>query len=114
MQIRDDVDGTTNANKQLEAHSRLITEVLSEISPSKAEFEKAGRRISQAAKECLAISGELTTLLLEVRGAGRAKPLSAARATLRALKSNRKIEKLKNALKERQAALDAAIAHDIR
>ena len=56
----------------------------------------------------------LIKLLEEVRGASRTRALGTARATFRALKANRRIEKLRNAMKDQQASLDTALTHDIR
>ena len=114
-QIRDDEQGATASNKALEASVKEFNGILKDLqTQTTVNTSQAGRKISKIAADCLALADDLTKLLEEVRGATRKKPLGALNATFKALRGNKKIEKLKNALKERQRTLDTAVTYDIR
>lgn len=113
-QIRDDAVGATKANKDLEAVTKDINDVVKELKTVTNNNNQSGRRINRVAADCVVSSNELIKLLEEVRGAGLSKALGPAKATFKALKANKKIEKLRNAMKDRQALLDTALTHDIR
>ena len=87
---------------------------MKELKTATTGTTQAGRRISKVAAECVVLSDELVKLLEDVRGAGRRKPLGSVNATIKALRGNKRIEKLRKAVKEKQALLDTALTHDIR
>jgi hypothetical protein len=114
-QIRDDAEGATAANKALEASIKELNDASEGLKTQvAADTSQTGKRIKKITSDCLALENDLINILEQVRGAARKKPLGALNATFRALKGNKKIEKLKNALKDRLAALESAINHDIR
>ena len=112
-QIRDNVEGATAANKALESSGRDLNGIVSELKAATANTNQAGKRLNRIAIECIALSDDLIKLLGDVRGASHGKRTVSVQATFRALKGNKKIEKLKNAVKEKQALLDTALTHDI-
>jgi thiamine biosynthesis lipoprotein ApbE len=111
-EIRDDAHGATNANKSLEHSIQDFNDIARDIRAA-ASQDSSGRRLSSTAKQCVTLSDDLLKLLEEVRQAGRQRP-SVVKATIRALKDKRKIEKLQNAVQKRQAVLDTALSHDTR
>ena len=109
-QIRDDAQGATATNKALEASTKELNSILKGLQTNATiNKSQAGRRVSQIAADCLALADDLVKLLEEVRGATRKKPSGALNATFKALRGNKKIEKLKNALKEKQTMLDTVV-----
>ena len=114
-QIRDDTQGATAANKALEASTKELNALLKDLQTQLAtNSSQTGKRISKVTADCLASADDLVKLLAEVRGASAKKPLGAVNATFKALRGNKKIEKLKNALSEKLATLEIAVDHDVR
>lgn len=114
-QIRDDAQGATTKNKALEASTKELHGILKELQTNAAiDSSQAGRRINKIAADCLALADDLVKLLEAVRGPTGKKSPAALNATFKALRGNKKIEKLRNALRERQTMLYTAVTHDIR
>lgn len=112
-QIRDDAQGATAANKELESYSRSIKDLSKELKSGQAD-NASGRRIKAVAQACTAKTEELLALLDRVRKAGSNSRTAAAKTLFRSLKERREIEKLQNQLKEKQALLDSALIQDIQ
>ena len=114
-QIRDDTQGATAANKALEASTKELNVLLKDLQAQPATTSsQAGKSIRKISTDCIALADDLQKLLVDVRGGAAKKPLGAANATFKALRGSKKIEKLKNALKDKQALLDTAVNHDVR
>ncbi len=113
-QIRDDYEGATAANKELETYSMNLKELSTELTTSTGSTNAAGRRISKIAKDCLSDADSLQAILLEVRRAGNIKFIDTLKTTFRTMKERKTIEKLQNKLKTRRELLDSAIVQDIR
>ncbi|KAI6832956.1 hypothetical protein KC365_g1670 [Hortaea werneckii] len=112
-QIRDDAQGATATNKELESYSRLIKDLSKELKSGQAD-NACGRRIKAVAQACIAKTEELLKLLDKVRRAGSNSRTAGAKTLFRSLKERREIEKLQNELKEKQALLDSALIQDIQ
>ncbi|RMY13014.1 hypothetical protein D0868_02258 [Hortaea werneckii] len=112
-QIRDDAQGATAANKELESYSRSIKDLSKELKSGQADHASS-RRIKAVAQACTAKTEELLVLLERVRKAGSNGRTAAAKTLFRSLKERREIEKLQNELKEKQALLDSALIQDIQ
>ncbi|RMY75080.1 hypothetical protein D0863_02824 [Hortaea werneckii] len=112
-QIRDDAQGATATNKELESYSQSL-EGLSKWLKSGQADNACGRRIKAVAQACIAKTEELLKLLEKVRKAGSNSRTAAAKTLFRSLKERREIEKLQNELKEKQALLDSALIQDIQ
>ena len=113
-EIRDNAEGATQYNKSLEGSSRELRGVVKELQIATANTNQAGKRLNRIAIECLSLSNDLVKLLDDVRGAALWQPIGATKPTFKAMKESRKIEKLKNAIEEKQALLNTALSHDIR
>jgi hypothetical protein len=111
-EIRDDTQGATAANKALEQSMREFNDIAKGIRTAAGQTS-SGRRLSSTAKQCITLSDDLLKMLEEVRQAERQKP-NVSKATFKALRSKRKIEKLQNAVEKQQAILDTALSHDSR
>ena len=72
---------------------------------------QAPRRIVEIAKSCTTTADELLVVLEHVRGAG--KQVSTAKATFRAMRERKTIEKLQKVLQARQEVLDKLLIQDI-
>lgn len=112
-QIRDDAQGATATNKELENYSRSLKGLSQELKSGQAD-NFSGRRIKVIAQDCIAKTKELLELLDDVRKAGSKSRAATAKTLFRSLKERRTIEKLQNELKEKQALLDSALIHDIQ
>ncbi|KAI7239965.1 hypothetical protein KC330_g1567 [Hortaea werneckii] len=112
-QIRDDAQGATVTNKELEDYSRSIEGLSRELKAAQAD-NASGRRIKAIGQACIAKTAEILILLEKVRKAGSNSRTAAAKTLFRSLKERRTIEKLQNELKEKQALLDSALIHDIQ
>ncbi|RMY90984.1 hypothetical protein D0864_06147 [Hortaea werneckii] len=112
-QIRDDAQGATATNKELEDYSRSIKGLSQELEAGQAD-NASGRRIKAVGQACIAKTEEILILLGKVRKAGSNSRTAAAKTLFRSLKERREIEKLQNELKEKQALLDSALIHDIQ
>ncbi|GAB1728295.1 hypothetical protein NU195Hw_g2690t1 [Hortaea werneckii] len=112
-QIRDDAQGATAANKELENYSRSIKDLSKELESGQAD-NACGRRIKAVAQACIAKTEELLKLLKKIREAGSITRTAAAKTLFRSLKERREIEKLQNELKEKQTLLDSALIQDIQ
>ncbi|KAI7283702.1 hypothetical protein KC345_g2791 [Hortaea werneckii] len=112
-QIRDDAQGATATNKELESYSRSLEELSKELKSGQAD-NACGRRIKAVAQACIAKTEELLKLLEKVRKAGSNSRTAAAKTLFRSLKERREIEKLQNERKEKQALLDSALIQDIQ
>ncbi|KAI6886235.1 hypothetical protein KC363_g2281 [Hortaea werneckii] len=112
-QIRDDAQGATATNKELDSYSRSIKDLSKELKSTQAD-NASGRRIKAVAQTCIAKTEDLLNLLDRVRKAGSNSRTDAAKNLFRSLKGRREIEKLQNELKEKQALLDSALIQDIQ
>ncbi|RMY43400.1 hypothetical protein D0865_11276 [Hortaea werneckii] len=112
-QIREDAQGTTATNKELQIYSRSIKDLSKELKSGQAD-SASGRRIKTVAQACIAKTEEILLLLENVRKAGGDSRTAAAKKLFRLLKERRTIEKLQNELKEKQTLLDSALIHDIQ
>ncbi|KAI7328881.1 hypothetical protein KC315_g6432 [Hortaea werneckii] len=112
-QIRDDAQGATVTNKELEDYSRSIKGLSQELEAGQAD-NASGRRIKAVGQVCIAKTEEILILLEKVRKAGSNSRTAAAKTLFRSLKERRTIEKLQNELKEKQTLLDSALIHDIQ
>ncbi|RMY97985.1 hypothetical protein D0862_07803 [Hortaea werneckii] len=112
-QIRDDAQGATATNKELESYSRSIKDLSKELKSGQAD-NACGRRIKAVAQACIAKTEELLKLLGKVRRAGSNSRTAAAKTLFRSLKERRTVEKLQNELKAKQALLDSALIQDIQ
>ncbi|RMZ00438.1 hypothetical protein D0864_03732 [Hortaea werneckii] len=112
-QIRDDAQGATATNKELESYSQSLEGLSKELKSGQAD-NACGRRIKAVAQACIAKTEELLKLLEKVRKAGSNSRTAAAKTLFRSLKERREIEKLQNELKEKQALLDSALIQDIQ
>ncbi|KAI7218812.1 hypothetical protein KC333_g3373 [Hortaea werneckii] len=112
-QIRDDAQGATITNKELEDYSRSIKSLSQELEAGQAD-NASGRRIKAVGQACIAKTEEILILLEKVRKAGSNNRTATAKTLFRSLKERRTIEKLQNELKEKQALLDSALIHDIQ
>ncbi|KAI7265806.1 hypothetical protein KC335_g8705 [Hortaea werneckii] len=112
-QIRDDAQGATATNKELESYSRSLKDLPKELKSGQAD-NACGRRNKAVAQAFIAKTEELLILLEKVRKAGSNSRTAAAKTLFRSLKERREIEKLQNELKEKQALLDSALIQDIQ
>ncbi|KAI7311436.1 hypothetical protein KC315_g12316 [Hortaea werneckii] len=112
-QIRDDAQGATATNKELESYSQSLNDLSKELRSGQAD-NASGRRIKTVAQACIAKTEDLLVLLDKVRKAGSNSRTAAAKTLFRLLKERREIEKLQNELKEKQALLDSALIQDIQ
>ncbi|KAK8112534.1 hypothetical protein PG984_013060 [Apiospora sp. TS-2023a] len=93
-EIRDNAESATDNNRGLEASPTPLVR----------------RRVTEWANKCQRESDELLRLLEEVRGVGRTS--SMARNLFRAIKNQRRIEKLERSLQTKKEALHDIIQHD--
>ncbi|KAH9901899.1 hypothetical protein F4778DRAFT_131203 [Xylariomycetidae sp. FL2044] len=110
-EIRDSGTGSTHHNKELEQNARTIRSCRKELMAPVAGNKHIPRRILDIATKCDAKTDELIQVLEHVRGAG--KGIHTAKATLRAMKGKRTIEKLQNSMNEMRTALDQALVQDL-
>lgn len=108
-QIRDDATSSAKRNKELEQAAVVLKDLRKELEST--QRNQAPRRIVEAAKSCTGAADELLPLLEHVRGAG--KQISTAKATFRAMRERKTIEKLQNYLAARQKVLDQLLIQDI-
>lgn len=113
-QIRDDYQGATEANRELENYSSNLKDLSKELDTGTQQTNHAGRRIYKIAKECVASATELQALLFEVRKAGNSNVINFTKTAFRTMKDRKTIEKLQRTLQDRRANLDSAIVQDIR
>ncbi|KAI1633718.1 hypothetical protein F4809DRAFT_622208 [Biscogniauxia mediterranea] len=113
--IRDNAESATDHNELLETFVREVKASRQNLTTSPPNTSspagRVPRRIVGLATECGKLAEELLTLLQEVRGAG--KHISTMRKVIRAIKEQRKIEKLENSLKNKERALENALTQDI-
>ncbi|KAK5167763.1 uncharacterized protein LTR77_007462 [Saxophila tyrrhenica] len=117
LQIRQDAQGATEKNFILEDYSKDLGEVAKECrSKLKQTQAVSSRKIVKIANDCLKDADELAALLRTVRGSGASSESKseAAKATFRAMKERKTIEKLENRLRAHQAAWDTVVIQDIR
>ncbi|RMY40985.1 hypothetical protein D0866_00905 [Hortaea werneckii] len=112
-QIRDDAQGATAPNKELESYSRSIEGLSQELKAGQTD-NASGRPIKAVGQACIAKTEEILIVLEKVRKAGSNSRTAAAKTLFRSLKERRTIEKLQNELKEKQTLLDSALIHDIQ
>ncbi|KAI1487116.1 hypothetical protein F5X96DRAFT_174681 [Biscogniauxia mediterranea] len=114
-QIRDNAESATDHNELLETFVREVKASRQNLTTSPPNTSspagRVPRRIVGLATECGKLAEELLKLLQEVRGAG--KHISTMRKVIRAIKEQRKIEKLENSLKNKERALESALTQDI-
>lgn len=108
-EIRDEATSSTKRNKELEEAAVVLKELRKGLEST--QRNSAPKRIVEIARSCVAAADDLLLVLENVRGAG--KQISTAKATFRAMRERKTIEKLSNVLQSRQKVLDQLLLQDI-
>ncbi|TRX89796.1 hypothetical protein FHL15_009386 [Xylaria flabelliformis] len=110
QEIRSSAESSTERNKQLEDNIRAAKNLRSSLI-SASTSQRTADPVTELTTRCASKSDELLTLLEYVRGSG--KDISSIRATFRAVKKGKHIEKLHSSLTEDRVALDQMISQKL-
>lgn len=108
-QIRDSTTDQVQLHTELQADIKRLGDIRKGVT-----LDNCPRELKDTTRDCSSVAKELEDLLLEIQGIAKTKRLGALRAALRALKDQRKIEKLQTKLEKCQHKFHAAISVDTR
>lgn len=108
-QIRDSTTDQVQLHTELQADIKRLGDIRKGVT-----LDNCPRELKDTTRDCSSVAKELEDLLLEIQGIAKTKRLGALRAALRALKDQRKIEKLQIKLEKCQHRFHAAIGVDTR
>ncbi|KAI0188496.1 hypothetical protein EV127DRAFT_471231 [Xylaria flabelliformis] len=110
QEIRSSVESSTERNKQLEDNIRAAQNLRGSLT-SASTPQGAADPVTVLTARCASKADELLNLLEYVRGSG--KNISSIRATFRAVKKGKQIDKLHGSLAEDRVALDQMISQKL-
>ncbi|KAI1738250.1 hypothetical protein F4680DRAFT_450330 [Xylaria scruposa] len=110
QEIRSSAESSTERNKQLEDNIRAAQNLRGSLI-SASTSQGTTDPVTELTARCASKADELLSLLEYVRGFG--KNISSIRATLRAVKKGKQIEKLHSSLAEDRVALDQMISQKL-
>ena len=112
-QIRDSDSDTTLLHAELQRSTKQLETIQSGVTLDSFPRDTS-RSIKQCSQDCSSTAKELQDLLSEIRAIGQKKRFGAARAALRAMRDQKKIEKIQNKLENCQARFQSAVSVDTR
>ncbi|KAM0713978.1 hypothetical protein Q7P37_010942 [Cladosporium fusiforme] len=112
-QIRDSTTDQTRYHAELQQSIKSLKDIKKGVTLDSYPRD-ASRSLRQTTQDCAASATELETLLGEFRSIAKMKHFGTLRASLRALKDQKKVEKLQNKLQKCQERFHAAVSVDTR
>jgi hypothetical protein len=112
-QIRDSDTDSTVLHAELQQSSKQLESLRKAVTLSNFTHDTS-RAIKQCGQDCSSAAKELQDLLSEIRSIAQKKRFGAARAAFRAMKDQKKVEKLQNNLEKCQARFQTAVSVDTR
>lgn len=109
LEIRDNSNSATDHNESLEAYAREIKKSRAELTTNPPN--QVPRRIKELSSKCVQLTDEIIQLLEHVRGSG--SNIGTLRKVHRAMKANKRIEKLENSLRDKEKILGSLLIQDI-
>jgi hypothetical protein len=112
-QIRDSDTNTTLLHYELQQSIKQLESIQAGVTLDSSPRDTS-RSIKQCSQECSSDPKDLQDLLSEIRAVAQKKRSGAARAAFRAMKDQKKIEKIQNKLGKCQARFHTAASVDTR
>lgn len=109
LEIRDNASSATDRNENLEALVKEIKKYRADLTTNPPT--SVPRSIKDLSSKCAQLTDDIIQLLEHIRGAGT--NIGTLRKVLRAMKANKRIEKLENSLKDKDKKLDSLLIQDI-
>jgi len=112
-QIRDSDTDSTVLHAELQQSSKQLEAIQSGVTLDILPRD-ISRSIKQCSQDCSSAAKELQDLLSEIRAIAQKKRFGVARAAFRAMKDQKKTEKIQNKLEKCQARFHTAVSVDTR
>jgi DNA repair exonuclease SbcCD ATPase subunit len=112
-QIRDTDTDATLLHAELQQTTKQLETIQSLVTLDSFPRDTS-RSIKQCSQDCSSTAKELQDLLSEIRAIAQKKRFGVARAAFRAMKDQKKVEKIQNKLEKCQARFQTAVSVDTR
>lgn len=113
LEVRDHADGATRRNDEISKAVAELRDLRSQLQKSFKPKSANDRKIQGLAIDCAIEANNLLDLLKSLQKLGKTGWTGDVRATLKAMRNTKKIERQRDALEQKQKVLDSALTQEI-